>query len=99
LVELDVAESLCAAPLRGQLESLSVKIDPDDHTLRTDQRSGKEADVTNTATDIKYAHAAADSGREQHPLGQWSNQVGLFDQTVVLGARTAKRVVGIIHRA
>jgi hypothetical protein len=86
LEELDIAESFCAAPLIGELESLSVKIDPDDQTLRTDQGRRKEADIANAAADIKYAHAAADAGREQHPLGQRSSQLGLFDQTVVLGA-------------
>src|SRR5215469_382463 len=97
-MKLDVVDSLCFAPLLGELESLCVKIDPNDRTLGANQARHKETDIANAATDIKYAHAGANPGRKQHPLGQRSNQLGLLDQTVILGARTAKRIVGIIHR-
>src|SRR5215471_14511495 len=90
-MKLDVVDSLCFAPLLGELESLCVKIDPNDRTLGANQARHKETDIANAATDIKYAHAAANPGRKQHPLGQRSNQLGLLDQTAILGPRTAKR--------
>jgi hypothetical protein len=58
LPELDACYRLCGAPLFHESESLSVKIDPDDKTLRTNDGSHKEADIANTATNIKYVLAA-----------------------------------------
>jgi len=78
---------------------LKVEIDPNDLTLGTNQPSHKEADTADAATHIEHSYAARNPSRKQHPFRKGPRQLGLFDQPVVLGARTTKRIIGVVHQA
>jgi hypothetical protein len=69
----------------------------DDRTLASDKAGHKEADIANTAIEIKHMHPAVDSGRDQHPLGRGlKQQFGLFDQALVYTPCATKRAIRVI---
>ena len=55
--------------------------------------------IAHAAANVEDVHGGTDTGRAQHPFRQGPKQLGLLDQAVVLGIRSAKRVVGVLQQA
>src|SRR5262249_23080043 len=86
-------------PFVRKANCLAIKIDAENRALRDDYLAHKETDIARATADVQHMHAVTEPGRTHHSFRNRSKQLRLHYQPVVLGLRSAKRVVSIIHQS